>query len=59
MPCGGRRLVLCATSLHLVGWTVPDRAAHILCRGYLGLYPTLTERVVPRQRTESLVKTMR
>ena len=25
--------------LNLVGWTVLDRAAHVPCRGYLGLYP--------------------
>jgi len=39
MPCGVHRLVPCVASLHVVGWTAPDGAAHVLCRGYLGLYP--------------------
>ena len=25
--------------LNLVGWTIPDHAAHVPCRGNLGLYP--------------------
>ena len=34
--------------LNLVGWTLPGRAAHVPCRGYLGLYPPqlVTERLV-------------
>jgi hypothetical protein len=31
--------MLCAASHHLVGWTVPGGVAHVLCHGYLGLYP--------------------
>ena len=31
-----------------MGWTVLDRAAHVPCRGYLGLYPPqlIPERIV-------------
>ena len=39
MSCGVRRPVPCAASLDPMGWTVPDHAAHVPCRGYLRLYP--------------------
>ena len=39
MPCGVRRSEPCAASIDVVGWTVPDGAAHVPCHGYLGLYP--------------------
>ena len=38
MPCGVCRAVLCAASLDVVGWTVPDVAVHVPYREYMGLY---------------------
>jgi len=39
LACGARRPVLSAVSLDVVGWSVPDGAAHVSCCWYLGLYP--------------------
>ena len=39
MSCGTRRAVPCTVSFRLVGWTTPGGAAHVVCRGYPGLYP--------------------
>ena len=48
MPRGTFRAVLCTVGLHLVGWTAPRSAAHVVCRGYPGSYPPqlVSERLV-------------
>ena len=40
MPCGTRRAVPCTVGLRLLmGWTAPDSATHVVCRGYPRSYP--------------------
>ena len=39
MSCGRRRAESCPARLHLVGWAAPRGAAHVVYRGYPGLYP--------------------
>ena len=39
MSCGTRRAVPCTVGLRLVGWTAPGSVAHVVRRGYPGLYP--------------------
>ena len=39
MYCGRCRATSCSARLHLVGWTTPRGAAHVVCRGYPGSYP--------------------
>ena len=48
MCCGTRRAAPCTVSLHLVGWTTPGGAAHVVCYRYLGSYPPqlVSERLV-------------
>ena len=49
MSCGRRRAESCPAKLRLVGWATPGGAAHMVCRGYPGLYPPqlVPERLVP------------
>ena len=49
MPCGRRRAESYPARLRLVGWTAPEGATHVVCRGYLGTYPPqlVPEHLVP------------